>query len=265
MAGISEVNLPTESIKNDIRNIAKRENFVDYRVTVTSGSEKGDNFLGIILRLKIEENGKSEKKPLHLIIKTPPGEAMRNVLPINRFYGTEVHVYSVMFPAFNTLQEEAKIPEDQCFKLAKCFGCSSQNLHEFLALEDLNVKGFKMFDRFKSFDYDHMMLLVKTLANYHALSYAMKEKQPDNFRQLSEIVTNSPIFPGAEKVLVEAHARAVKVMKDQLSADRLKKFSVNLLEKLNDYFDNNGKDRTFNTITHGDCWCNNFVFNYKVR
>lgn len=255
----------SENINKAIENIAKREKFVDYRVTVTSGSEKGDNFLGIIFRVKIEENGKSEnKQPLHLIVKTPP--AMRNVLPVNRFYGMEVHVYSVIFPVLNTLQEDAKIHENQCFKLAKCFGCSSQNLLEFLALEDLNARGFKMFNRLKSFDYDHMMLIVNNLANYHALSYAMKEKQPANYRQLSETVINSPKFTEITgNMLDESFARAVKVIKDPISAERLKNFSVNLLGKLNGYLDNDGKDTTFNIITHGDCWCNNFVFNYEVR
>lgn len=271
MAGTSEtVNIPTKNIENAIFKIAKQEKFVDFCVTMGSASRPQNcvESICIVFHVKIEENGKGEnKQPLHLIFKTPPGagEAIRNDLPINKYYGMEAHAYSVMFPALNILQEDANIPEDQCFKFLKCFGCSSQNFLEFLALDDLTVRGFRMFNPLKSCDHDHMKLLVKTLANYHALSYAMREKQPATFRQLSEVVIKSQNYKDTIVTYLEEAFANSENSTDPLSADRVKKLTVKLLAILDDYFDFDGKDTTYSIITHGDCWYKNFMYNYEVN
>lgn len=45
-----------------------------------------------------------------------------------------------------------------------------------MVLEDLNVSGFKMANRFEKLDLDHVLLTLNKLAKFHATSLVYKEK-----------------------------------------------------------------------------------------
>lgn len=52
---------------------------------------------------------------------------------------------------------------------------------DLLVLEDLAERGFRMADRRSGLDLAHCMAALRELATLHALSLAMKQRQPEVF------------------------------------------------------------------------------------
>jgi hypothetical protein len=53
----------------------------------------------------------------------------------------------------------------------------------FLVLEDLSATGFKMGERRKGLDLDHCLLVMRTLARFHAASVVLHEQDPDSMKE----------------------------------------------------------------------------------
>jgi hypothetical protein len=53
----------------------------------------------------------------------------------------------------------------------------------FLVLEDLSAVGFRMMDRLEGLDLDHCLLVMRSLARFHAASVALHEQDPDSLKQ----------------------------------------------------------------------------------
>lgn len=62
-----------------------------------------------------------------------------------------------------------------------------------LFLEDLQLRGFVMWDRIKQLDFAHMSLSFRALGRFHALSFALRDQRPEDF--MSKIATlKEPLF-----------------------------------------------------------------------
>lgn len=72
---------------------------------------------------------------------------------------------------------------------ARCYFSISEEMSESLFLEDLKKKEFEMIDhRTEPLSFDHMTLLLKALGKFHALSFAIKDQQPEKFNQLTSLI-----------------------------------------------------------------------------
>lgn len=68
----------------------------------------------------------------------------------------------------------------------KCYSTITEAPAESLLLEDLSVRGFKIIDRYsEETSADHVYLIMKALAKFHAISFALKDQQPKQFVELA--------------------------------------------------------------------------------
>lgn len=113
----------------------------------------------------------------------------------------------------------------------------------------------------------HLSKILKEYGKFHAISLAMRHRKPETFQKLAEKVRvnmMTDFFIRTRKVfrgLVERVCNHLeKVGKNELAlAYRL--FDVDGIEKL--VKDITKRDK-YSIISHGDSWCNNFMFKYKV-
>lgn len=62
-------------------------------------------------------------------------------------------------------------------------------MSESLFLEDLKRKDFEMINhRTEPLTFDHMALYLKALGKFHALSFAIKDQQPEKFKHLTSLI-----------------------------------------------------------------------------
>lgn len=95
-----------------LRTYARNINLEVSQFYVTRACNKGDNFVGLVYRVKIEgiENGKP--KSIHVIIKTPRTDMSHEFLQTINLYKREIFFYREVLPIFkDTLKKHGGIAD----------------------------------------------------------------------------------------------------------------------------------------------------------
>lgn len=175
---------------------------------------------------------------------------------------------------FRELQESSGvIPEENGFyEYPECYSVISDECHETLLLEDLKESKFEMIDhRTEPITVDHARLLMSALGKLHALSFALRDKRPDTFKEFASKVP--------EVLFRETEAGSLNGLKDYFDTlsplvyGTLREDETELRQKLENVF----ADTFFNStqkfvdgkaaepyavICHGDCWSNNILYKF---
>ncbi|XP_077295355.1 uncharacterized protein LOC143917646 [Arctopsyche grandis] len=250
--------LPTEEAQAAIEEFIQKNGLKDVFLRISPGSEKGDNFVCEIY--KIEIASKQNKCVLHnLIMKTISDKAKYELLQSEIIFNTESYLYHVVLPTFKKFQNEHKIPIEEQFDFVKCYK-ADKNL---VLMEDMCARGYRMHDRYNSYDSDHLDLVFISLARYHSISFAMKKLDPETYKKLSKSVYKSDICEkNFDPVLERSLFEATRVMNDASKAKKFISFSKTRVEKFHKYIAT--KSATpYDVICHGDCWNNNVLFKYE--
>lgn len=156
--------------------------------------------------------------------------------------------------------------QDGFNEYAKCYHSIDTDMSECLLLEDLHRKQMKMIDyRTTSLTYDHAALVMKALGKFHAISFALKDQQPQKFKQLTKELTE--IFYKSD-VDFDAHAEFIlgAIFKSLQRSNR-----PDLIEKVRNQikggFLKNVRQIVsgqmagpYAVICHGDAWVNNCMY-----
>lgn len=150
----------------------------------------------------------------------------------------------------------------------KCYLSISEELSEALFLEDLGKRKFVMIDqRQEVIKFDHMSLLLKAVGKFHALSFAVKDQQPEKFNELSSLAFEQywtlfaesdlrPVF----KTLID---RFINILEEENRVDLAIKFE-NVIN--NDFLEailglvSSKAAEPYAVICHGDLTVNNTMF-----
>lgn len=151
----------------------------------------------------------------------------------------------------------------------KLYNTVDTECHECLLLEDLSVRGFIMLDKNKEeVTADHVNLVLRGIAKFHAISFALKDQQPKQFKE---------IIPHLEEIVFREGtivAENKKLRTEQLYCVLSDETDAHLLAKLQEVFSNPSNDidadcidpiaaEPATIVTHGDLWQNNVMFRYN--
>lgn len=247
-----------------ISKIAKNFGFKEFEICAESGSEKGDNYLGIITTVAV----RSGKKELHLVLKTShSNEQFRAALGITRIYTREIYVYDVVLPTLDRTKEEFgfKHPFQAHTQL-----CGSYVGHdtECLVMEDLRIKHFKLWNRKVPMNPEHITAVLKEYAKLHSLGLALRIKNPQIFDGLVKNMGDVFLEPDSRVQKIEEFTGnlAKKLLGIVKSNNRAAEAIEFYTPKLLDYYVNELiRPEHKLAVLHGDCWNNNIMFKYKVN
>lgn len=96
-------------------------------------------------------------------------------------------VFIQILPIFNDIQLSKGInPNENGFnECASCYSIINEELSETLFLEDLKLRNFELIDlRKEPLTFEHMSLVMEALGKLHAISFALKDQQPEQFKVL---------------------------------------------------------------------------------
>jgi Ecdysteroid kinase-like family len=138
-----------------------------------------------------------------------------------------------------------------------------ENDEAIIVMEDLRDSGHKMWNKMEPMDFQHSALLMIALGRLHALSFAMKAKNPIEFEKFKKLGDNFPILFDIDKL--EAYIQAI--IKDTLETldSQHKEQASKILSEIKEVFLETTRPdwaEPFSVVTHGDCWSNNFLFHY---
>lgn len=251
--------LPTEDSKAAIEEFIQKHDLKDVVLRISPGSEKGDNYIGDLY--KVEIASKHDGCVLHnLIVKTISVKNKFEVLKLKKLFNREAYLYNVILPTFKTFQNEHKIPIEVQFDFVECHKANTN----LILMEDMCVRGYRMHNRYNSYDSNHLELALIGLARYHSISFAMKKLDLETYKNLAKLV-DAPVeySKNFDPIIKTSLDRATTVMDNALKAKKLLSFSKNGVEKFHKYVAT--KSATpYDIICHGDCWNNNVLFKYEV-
>jgi thiamine kinase-like enzyme len=252
-------------IKSWVKVILKNENLEDLTVDIVGNSENGDGYVGDIVFVDVAAVTKERtKKDYHLVLKRAKrSTALRKKFPVKESFLNEIHVYNTVFPSFLKFEQERGV-EEPFDKVPKCYGTFITENMEVIALENLKMNGYTLWDRKKPLTRAHIDMVVKEYGQFHAISIAMKAQQPETFQKLLQnfegtfvkILESAGIVSASESQVGEIY----DLLKDDLDKSILSKWK-NLQHTVRPFFEKfiQGLEG-LQVIVHGDCWSNNFMY-----
>ncbi|RZB73450.1 EcKinase, DUF1679, and/or APH domain containing protein [Asbolus verrucosus] len=244
------------------------EDLTNYNIEVHGKTNKDDGYMGNVTFVTVSgENKDGKTKILDLVIKSSKeSDTFRKQVPLKDAFEKEIFIYDVVQTVFNNFQREIGI--DKPVEVAPhCYATQATGTSEVLILENLKPKGYQLWDRKTPMDFDHTKLVLETFGKWHALSLAVKTQKPDIFEKLtrntrntfSEFLSKAKVtdfiwekFDESREHLIFAH-----------ELEALKKLDFNREDV--DYIINGlfFEDPKYHVFLHGDCWTNNFLFQYN--
>lgn len=260
-------------VENCVHKIAKSEGFTDHKIEMKAGSSHGDNFLGIMTAITLsgtrQKNGQIQSEELHLLCKAPPTSAIRQKnFHSALVFSREIYIYSKLLPAFVRFQREKGLSETDSFlSFPKVYACEANDEKGtyILIMEDLRPKNYEMFPKEQTIDLEHELLVMKELAKFHAISFAMKDQRPHEFRefkQITDVFITVMINKSFVAFMRSTIDRSINVLQKPEHIKMMKHFRKTYIERVDKLKTAPFCDE-FGIMAHGDCWNNNFLFQHN--
>lgn len=251
----------TEESLTLIKTIADNYKIQNYQVDFDSSSSKGENYLGTIIRANI----RNEETKLSVILKVAPtNESFRINTRVRDIFLREIYMYETIFPAFENFQLENS--QYSGFKsYPKFFGKLDETGKEVLVLENLVDSGYKLWNKKIPMDSNHVTAVVREYGKFHAVSFAMRTKNPQLFQELVSKHVSVPLktkdIENRASLVRNVAIMVPKAIEGNIILERaLEKF----IKEGKDFFVSLGEETETMVVRHGDCWCNNILFKYEV-
>lgn len=244
----------SEDVLKLIKTAVNCENLNESDIEVSNATSIGDNYFGSILRINVLN------KSLRLIVKKAP--EIECLFPVRLMYSREISAYSNVLPLLFELQHQ--LPIKNKFIYPKYYGCIKEKMKEVIVLEDLKEDGFVIYNRLSSLDQNHLELVIKALARFHATSFALKKIDISLFEKLTTLVSRTMEYGKHSNLLLRASYKKIlgTIMKKEYEIE-LENSLGDIIDKLKNYL-NIANTEPFNVICHGDCWIGNMMFKYEV-
>ncbi|XP_063994412.1 uncharacterized protein LOC135171764 isoform X2 [Diachasmimorpha longicaudata] len=229
------------------------------------GENYGSIMASINSIIKKLKHGKCEE--LQLVAKSaPPIEMQQELKDGSVIFRKEIFMYSTMIPSYRKLEIDNGVGEEDALELSpRYYGSMVSSDSEksgaydaIILLENLKPKGYYCVDRRFGCDLAHAKLVVKTIARFHALGMATKEKNPDFFEILKR-QAQPPDIANVEVWQVLCQQR----IDDITDNPELKEYHEASRQALSQSIIDNWKipiPEPWSTITHADLWTNNIMF-----
>lgn len=268
--------LPVESSQELLEQLVRSElNSDDVTIALAAGSNKGDNYIGVVFRAQAECRRTGKK--LNVIVKLPPqNEARRNQFFARPSFEREITFYTEIYPMMAELQREKGINlaadegSEAFSQIPHCYRTCLVEFEEAILMDDLKDLGFEMFDRHQEQKFEHFELMMKTLGRFHALSFALKDQHPERiapYKDMVELFTTREDDASMEQWFSMLITRTMETLDQESEPEVYEKTK----KALDGRFMEMVKELTtgklaepYAVICHGDCWNNNMLFKHEV-
>ncbi|XP_058454916.1 uncharacterized protein LOC131432586 [Malaya genurostris] len=273
-----------EAIKEHVAALGMK----DPKFDISSGSRNGDSYSGDVYRIVVSPDEKEVEdcrnnnvdgaitelpKVISVIAKVAPTSQLRRSLyNSSAHFQREKYIFDIVLPTFEKFQETRGLKPSRMFNhYPTVIASDCSEGREFILLEDLSGQGFHNFQRTEPLDYDSVSQILVYLAQFHAVSFAMKDQAPEIFEkiidQLRETIFVAPLHSSFEGFLKRQVDYAMKTLEHCPA-----KGDADVGRRLFQFRDEYGpsmvecvENRADVVICHGDCWISNILFRQRNK
>ncbi|XP_069690902.1 uncharacterized protein [Periplaneta americana] len=246
----------------------------DNNITVISSEVKaatvpGDNYVSDMYRAVVKFKRGSDTVEKSIIVKaskpTSEGVMAKITSETNIFY-QETAAFTMIFPEMYNLLNEVPSLSNQPFSAKYLYSYHSNESTSSILLEDLKVSGFRLAEKKSGLDLKHCLLVMRTIARFHAVSLVLHQKDPEIFKSFMVHALYTGKDTGMEAIItggVSNAAREVETWPDfkEKFARKLYNLRDTAMEQWIAGIVRN--ENEFNVLCHGDLWFNNMMFRYS--
>ncbi|XP_050354535.1 uncharacterized protein LOC126776254 [Nymphalis io] len=255
MSGITEVYLNAV-----MSNVAALLQLKQWSFNKQSFENIAQNYFGILIPAIL--NGRSCEKNVtfSVVLKlAPTDERYRVSGAVTIMFLKEIFVYKKLLHKYREFQNVYAITP--YFVIPECYYVCSDYCKEVIVLQNMCVLGYKPCMGNMFLDLNHIILALKSLAKFHALSYILKEKNKDAFEEVKEYC--KPLTENNNKryidILTDRLQKALKNFENTAYVPLLQILKGKCVE-LVESATNLAKSLC---LCHGDMWMENVLFQYK--
>lgn len=181
-----DVEIIPDHVKKLCEEIFLTEGFDNCEVVLTPACGKGENYFSDVKRLTANKNNVK----FNLIAKMALTQEYSRIISFAPYlFHNENAIYKNLFPKFDEIQNKAGIQQDERLRYAKLYG-SADKPTEVIILEDLNESGYMHLEKDVDYDNCEILITLKELAKYHALSFALKHKDESFYNEFKNNLLN---------------------------------------------------------------------------
>ncbi|XP_049830763.1 uncharacterized protein LOC126272167 isoform X3 [Schistocerca gregaria] len=238
--------------------------------TLSPMADQADCYASDIRRIRIEGTSHNGSKAcsVSVIIKALPSNIChRKSFKLVEFYRNEVNFYKEVFEKLMAFQKRKK-PKNPFTQIPRCYKAFTDGDHDFIVLEDLSVFGFQPAKGQDTYNFEHCAEVLKCMAKFHALSFAMKDQELEEFRtaaaNLEEVLYSEAQrewYQGMMKNVLNYSMEAVSLeYPDSVYEQKMREFCESAVyDKAIDLVK---PDKPHSVVLNGDTWGPNFLFLY---
>ncbi|XP_045477847.1 uncharacterized protein LOC123682998 [Harmonia axyridis] len=255
----------TQSLLCDIlKQIMKEKTNEHYTFNIDGGTNNSDGYMGeiVFFHVILEDNER-----LNLVLKSAKShKSLKEILFSDIIYNREFLMYTKVFPELEKFTKSKNV-QDMATFIPKVWFAEKHLDQVNIVLENLKLQNFHICDRKKPMDSSHMRILFDTYGKWHAISMAFRDQHPEKFSRLVENWVDPKLKLIKSFGFVKHHGIDLSVVK-KMSIERKRFDLVKLLDSIEGQmedilFRNYSEDENLLIISHGDNWCNNYMFKYK--
>ncbi|XP_075227516.1 uncharacterized protein LOC142327975 [Lycorma delicatula] len=217
----------------------------------------------IFVELNIKEACKNEIKNYDLVIKVEiQNETFRNIVNATMQFENEILMYDTLLP----MLDRNGIVEDIFCKYYYGYVDQDNPKKDFIILEDLKKKGYRLSTEKVFLDYEHCSLAMKQLGKFHALSYMKKQYGLSELLPITEKIQDKwtkESLSNFQLMFLLCAKRGIQPLIDRGESVELLK---SLLNEYNDILELYGNlvrpVEPEAVLCHGDFNRNNILFKY---
>ncbi|XP_017011175.2 uncharacterized protein [Drosophila takahashii] len=242
-------------------------------VQLTNLTRGGENYCSNIYRAQIRyRNAENCVLETSLIVKSMPDEKQA-ILARLHIYNKETIFYTTIKPKLEALMWRASSSMDAWTLGAKHYYSTTQP-EQTIIFEDLCSRGYQLKCRQLGLDFEHSALVMRKLAEYHAGTMVMGEREPETIvdRYPFGLLHMDAIKSEPFKLLFGTQLLKLAALVGDCEGfggitTKLYRYHEHFTERvLKAVYPLRGQH---NVLNHGDLWVNNIFFkydpNYKVQ
>lgn len=250
-------------ITNWLQEIFKNKTIEEKDWCLEGSSDLGDGYSSDIYFIKLS----IENKTLDLVLKCDKEvKTWNETFSMGAIFQSEINAYQQVIPKLLEFQKSKNLEEFQ--SIPKFYGSVCTKDNKIILMENVKVQGYTMASSDKFLHPSTIECALKAYGKFHAISFAFKHQNFDKFSEICSTIDNTLFGKVWENSgLMEVNRDNLVQCQDILRENGVKEDLVKKLDKLVSYnFSKEGHilpESPNSVILHGDCWLNNFLFQFE--